>query len=194
MKKSDIAFARMLLRQKKRSGTASLESLKSVIFELSPDQGAWRADTNEKVYLLMQLISKHLDDPASAREGLGLLFTVLSRGGSSAVEMARPVFREKIESMYHKPLYKNERFLPRLRLMLDNYDSKVVCSVTSDAIHLWEEERFRAASGFLGSRELEQRGLKSVVKEFLGGEIAKAGNSLDKTALSRAVELYSQVR
>ncbi len=193
MKKSDLAFARMLLRQQKRSGP-TLESLKSVIFELSPDQGAWKADTNEKVYLLMQLISKRLDDPSSAREGLGLLFTVLSRGGSSAVEMAKPLFREKIESMYHQPLYKNERFLPRLRLMLDNYDSKVVCSVTSDAIHLWEEERFRAASGFLGSRELEQRGLKGVVKELRGKEIAKAGNSLDKTALSRAVELYSQVR
>ncbi|MDA4115532.1 MAG: hypothetical protein OK442_03120 [Thaumarchaeota archaeon] len=194
MKKYDRAFAEMVSRHGPHSRADTLEGMKPILYELSPDIKAWTGDVRIRVYLLMQEIAKDLDNPASARASLGLLFLILSKGGNSALEMARPVFNEKILKMYQDPSYENERFLPRLMLLLDGYDSKHIEKLTKEAIHAWGDERFRAAGDFLGLEELEERSLRNRIKGILGGEIAKAGNDKDMTALNRAVELYHAVK
>jgi hypothetical protein len=193
LKKYDKAFAQMLSRHGTIPRSETVERMKPILYELSPDIKAWSGDTRIRMYLLMQELAKDLNDPATARASLGLLHMILTRGGSSALETARPIFREKILSMYQDPKYEDERFLPRLMLMMDDYDPNRVESLTRDAIHVWGEERFKAASGFLGFEELQERGLRSRMKGLLGGEIARAGTEFDRTALNRAVELYHEV-
>lgn len=78
--------------------------------------------------------------------------------------------------------------------MLDDYEPERVATLTKDAIHVWGDEQFNAASGFLGFDELRQRGLRSDIKGLLGGEIARAGVELDTNAMNRAVELYHYVK
>jgi hypothetical protein len=168
--------------------------MKPIIYQLSPDIKAWTGDARIRMYLLLQELRKDLDDPSCSRQVLDLLFLILSKGGSSAVEMARPMFRERIQEMYSKSVHENERFLPRLLLMLDNYDAKAVENLTKDAIHVWGDERFSAAWEYLGLEDLRERGLRNRLKGVLGGEIARAGTDGDMTALNRAVELYHAVK
>ena len=85
--------------------------------------------------------------------------------------------------MYGDPTYEKERFLPRLLLVLEDYDPQLVENLTKDAIHVWGDERFRASWEYLGLDELRARGVRSKVKGFLGGEIARAGNERDAKAL-----------
>ena len=110
------------------------------------------------------------------------------------MEMARPMLQEKIQQMYSKSVHENERFLPRLLLMLDDYDPQAVEKLTRDAIHAWGDDKFSAAWQYLGLDELRERGLRNKLKGILGEEIAKAGTARDTTALNRAVELYHQVK
>jgi hypothetical protein len=188
------AFTDLLSRQRPTSMTENTEGVDPILDELSPDTKAWTGDVMIRVYMLMQQIAKDLDDPAYARGSLDLLASILSKGGDSALQMARPIFREKIHSMYRDTTYENERFLPRLELLLEGFDTKHVEKLAKEAIHAWGDDRFRAAGDFLGPEELEERGLRKHVKGVLLGEIARAGNAKNLTALSRAVELYQAVK
>ena len=193
MKRYDRAFAEMLSRHGPGSRADTLEKMKPIIYELSPDIKAWTGDVRIRVYLLQE-IAKDLSDPAYAKASLGLLVLILSKGGNSAREMARPIFSEQIMRMYQDPKYENERFLPRLMLMLEGNEPKQIEKLTKEAIHAWGDERFRAAGDFLGLDELDERGLRNRIKGVLGGEIARAGTDGDMTALNRAVELYHAVK
>lgn len=188
------AFDHMLSRLGRGSKLDSFERMKHVIYELSPDRQEWDERTEEQVYLLMQEISADLDGSASARRSLGFLSTLLSKGGRPAAEMARPIFYDKVRAMYSKPKYRNEPYLPRILLILSGYDAHQLENVTKEAIHAWEEEQFRAARGFLSPSELQRNGLRNAIKDLLGDEIAQAGNTLDREALTRALELYLQVK
>ena len=193
LRKYDKAFAEMLARHGAQSRSEALELMKPIIYQLSPDLKAWTGDARLRMYLLLQELSKNLDDPVSAKPSLNILYLVLTQGGQAALEMAKPMFRERIQEMYGKSIHDDERFLPRLMLMLDDYDLTAVETLTKDAIHLWGEDRFRAAWEYLGLDELRERGLRNKLKGVLGEEIAKAGNERDRTALNRAVELYHAV-
>ncbi len=194
LKRYDKAFHEMLSRTGPSARLETLEKMKPMIYELSPDIRAWTGDMRIRVHMLLKEIAKDLDDPAYAKASLGILVLILLKGGASAVEMARPMFRDKIHKMYTEPRFESERFLPRLVLMLDDYDQKALERLTKDAIHVWGDERFRAASGFLGLDTLRERGMRPAIKGLLGAEIARAGNEFDRTALNRAVELYHEVR
>lgn len=194
LKRYDKAFAEMLSRHGPKSRLEMLEKIKPLIYELSPDIRAWTGDMRIRVYMLMQEIAKDLGDPVYAKASLGILVLVLMKGGNSALEMARPIFSEKIHKMYNDPQYENERFLPRLLLMLDDYNPQRVKQVTKEAIHVWNDGRFRATREYLGFEELPDRALRNTVKGMLGGEIAQAGVDGDMTALDRAVELYHEVK
>lgn len=193
LRKYDRAFQEMLSRQGADPKSQSLSKLTTILYDLSPEIKVWSGDVRLRVYLLMQELAKDLEDPQYTKASLGLLVLLLSRGGSPAVEMARPIFRERIANMYQRPEFETERFIPRLLLMLDDYDRGRVESLTKDAIHVWGDERFKAAGGFLGFEELKDRGLRAPIKGLLGEEIARAGSEFDRTALNRAVELYHQV-
>ena len=193
LRKYDRAFQHMLSRHGPTSRLHTIEKMKPIIYELSPEIKAWTGDLRIRVYLLMQEIAKDLDDPAYAKASLGLLVLILSKGGSAALEMARPLFREKIQAMYLDTKYDNERFLPRLLLMLEDYEPNRIESMAKEAIHVWGDERFSAACEYLGFEELRARGVRSRVKGMLGEEIARAGVNGDRTALDRAVELYHNV-
>jgi hypothetical protein len=193
LKRYDRAFAQMLSRNGSESRLETLEKMKPVIYELSPDIKAWTGEMRIRAYLLMKEIAKDIDDPAYAQASLGLLVLILSKGGQSALEIARPLFREKVQKMYLDPRFENERFIPRLHLMLEDYDPKMVETMTKEAIHVWPDSRFSAALDYLGLEELAQRGIRKNIKAMLGGEIAKAGVAGDRTALDRAVELYHYV-
>lgn len=193
LKRYDRAFAEMLSRHGPGSRSETIQKMKPLLYQLSPDIKAWSGDMRLRVYLLMQEIAKDLNDPTYARASLGLLVLILSKGGAPAVEMATPIFREKILEMNKAPAYENERFLPRLLLMLDDYDPAKVESLVKEAIHVWGDEKFRAASGYLGLDELKARGMRSSIRGLIGGEIARAGWEIDRTALNRAVELYHEV-
>ena len=194
LKRYDGAFAEMLSRQGAKSRLDTLEKIKPLIYELSPDIRAWAGDMRLRVYMLMQEIAKDLDDPAYAKSSLGILVLILMKGGNSALEMARPIFSERIHKMYDDPQYESERFLPRLLLMLDDYNPQRVKQVAKEAIHVWNDGRFQATRSYLGFEELQDRSLRNSVKGMLGGEIAQAGVDGDRTALDRAVELYHEVR
>ncbi len=193
IRKYDRAFTEMLSRHGSLSRSEALERMKPIIYQLSPDLKAWTGDARVRMYLLLQELAKDLENPSSAKASLDLLFLVLSKGGQAAVEMARPMFREKIQAMYGKSKHENERFLPRLMLMLDDYDSAAVENLTKDAIHVWGDDRFKVAWEYLGLEELKERGLRNRLKGLLGEEIARAGNERNTTALNRAVELYHAV-
>jgi len=193
LRKYDKAFTELMERQGSASRSEKLERMKPIIYELSSELKAWTGDARLRAYLLMKAIVEDLDDPVLVKPSLGLLLLFLSKGGSSALEMARPMFRDKIKQMYDKNSNESERFLPRLLLMLDDYDLKGVESLTKDAIHIWGEEQFRAASEYLGFDELKERGLRGKMKTFLRSEIERAGNDMDRIALERAVELYHEV-
>jgi hypothetical protein len=193
LRKYDKAFTELMERQGSASRSEVLERMKPIIYELSSELKAWTGDARLRAYLMMKAIAEDLDDPALVKASLGLLLLFLSKGGSSALEMARPMFRDKIKEMYDKNANESQRFLPRLLLMLDDYDIKGVESLTKDAIHIWGEEQFRAASEYLGFDELKERGLRGEMKTFLRNEIERAGNDMDKIALERAVELYHEV-
>jgi len=195
MNKYDRAFAHLLSRTSEQTKAESLERLRLILYELSPELKAWTGDARLRAHLLMQEIVKGLDDPSTARASMGLLVLILSQGGRSASEMARPVFREKILEMYGRPAYESERFLPRILLMLDDYDPQMVEKLAKEAIHEWGDDRFSAARDFLGFEELKEMGpVRQQVKVLLGTEIAKAGDALDRAALERAVELYHEVK
>ncbi len=194
LRRYDKAFTLMLTRHGNQSSSEALQRIKPIIYELSPEIRAWTGDARIRVYLLLQEIRKGLDDPSSVKASLDLLYLLLSKGGHSAVEMARPMFHDKIQELYGKSVNDNERFLPRLLLMLDDYDPKALENLTKDAIHVWGDDRFRAASGFLGLEELREKGLRPAIKGLLGEEIARAGTTFDRTALNRAVELYHEVK
>jgi hypothetical protein len=194
LKRYDKAFADMLSRHGAKSRLENLEKIKPLVYELSPDIRAWTGDMRIRVYMLLQEIAKDLSDPEYARVSLGILVLVLMKGGNSALEMARPIFSERIHMMYDDPQYENERFLPRLVLMLDGYNPQRVKQVAKEAIHVWNDGRFEAARQYLGFEELPDRALRNTVKGLLGGEIAQAGVDGDMTALDRAVELYHEVK
>jgi hypothetical protein len=193
LRKYDKAFTELMERQGSASRSENLERMKPIIYELSSELKAWTGDARLRAYLLMKALAEDLDDPSLVKPSLGLLLLFLSKGGSSALEMARPMFRDKIKMMYDKNTNESQRFLPRLLLMLDDYDLKGVESLTKDAIHIWGEEQFRAASEYLGFDELKERGLRGEMKTFLRNEIERAGNDMDRIALERAVELYHEV-
>jgi hypothetical protein len=193
LRKYDKAFTELMERQGSDSRSEVLERMKPIIYELSSELKAWTGDARLRAYLMMKAIAEDLDDPGLVKASLGLLLLFLSKGGSSALEMARPMFRDKIKEMYDKNANESQRFLPRLLLMLDDYDIKGVESLTKDAIHIWGEEQFRAASEYLGFDELKERGLRGEMKTFLRNEIERAGNDMDRIALERAVELYHEV-
>jgi len=193
LRKYDKAFTELMERQGSASRSEKLERMKPILYELSSELKAWTGDARLRAYLLMKAIAEDIDDPTLAKASLGLLVLFLSKGGSSALEMARPMFRDKIKEMYEKGTNESQRFLPRLLLMLDDYDLKGVESLTKDAIHIWGEEQFHAASEYLGFDELKVRGLRGEMKTFLRSEIERAGNDMDRIALERAVELYHEV-
>lgn len=188
------AFGAVRSRLGGRSKPDDFARTKHVIYELSPDVQEWDAATRELVYLVMQEIAADLSRPSSERKSLALLYTILTRGGKQAAEMGRPIFYEKVRAMYAEPCHKTEPFLPRVLLILAGYDAHEVENVTREAIHCWGDEQFRAARGFLSASELERNGLRGAIKSYLSGEIAQAGNHLDRTALNRALELYLQVK
>jgi len=194
LRRYDKAFTEMLERNGTRSRSEALERIRPIVYQLSPDIKAWTGDARIRVFLLMKELAKGLDDPASSKVSLDLLFLLLSKGGNSAMEMAKPLLQEKIQQMYSKSTHENERFLPRLLLMLDDYDPEAVERLTRDAIHAWGDDRFSAAWQYLGLDELRERGLRNRLKGILGEEIAKAGTERNITALNRAVELYHQVK
>lgn len=194
LKRYDKAFSEMLSRHGSKSRLETLEKMKPLIYELSPDIRAWTGDMRIRVYMLLQEIAKDLSDPTYARASLGILVLILMKGGNSALEMARPIFSEKIHKMYDDPEYENERFLPRLVMMLDDYNPQRVRQLAKEAIHVWNDGRFQATREYLGFEELPDRALRNSVKGLLGGEIAQAGVDGDMTALDRAVELYHEVR
>ncbi len=189
LKRYDKAFSEMLARNK----PSTLEMLMPILDELSPEIKAWTGKARLRVYLLMRELAGELDHPTSAGASLDVLFLLLSRGGKAALELARPIFLEKIVKMYGNARFQTEPVLPRLLLMLEDYSPSRVESLTKEAIHVWRDEEFRAAIGLLGFDELRSRGLRPAIKDLLGEEIARAGNKLDRTALNRAVELYHQV-
>jgi hypothetical protein len=193
LRKYDKAFTELMERQGSASRSENLERMKPIIYELSSELKAWTGDARLRAYLLMKALAEDIDDPTLVKPSLGLLLLFLSKGGSSALEMARPMFRDKIKEMYDKNINESQRFLPRLLLMLDDYELKGVESMTKDAIHHWGEEQFRAASEYLGFDELKERGLRGEMKTFLRNEIERAGNDMDRIALERAVELYHEV-
>jgi hypothetical protein len=193
LRKYDKAFTELMERQGSAARSENLERMKPIIYELSSELKAWTGDARLRAYLLMKALAEDLDDPNLVKPSLGLLLLFLSKGGSSALEMARPMFRDKIKEMYAKNNNESQRFLPRLLLMLDDYELKGVESLTKDAIHTWGEEQFRAASEYLGFDELKVRGLRGEMKTFLRSEIERAGNDMDRIALERAVELYHEV-
>lgn len=190
----DRAFAQLLSRHGQESMLEALERIRLIIYELSPDVRAWTGELRIRVYMLMMEMAKGLDDPAYAQASLALLVLILSKGGKSALEMARPIFWEKMQAMYHDSRHENERFLPRLMLMLEDYDPKQVETMAKEAIHVWGDTRFSASRDYLGFEELRERGLRNNLRDMLGGEIAKAGLARDMTALDRAVELYHEVK
>ena len=194
LRRYDRAFTQMLGRHSTYSRSEALERIKPIVYQLSPEIKAWTGDARIRVYLLMKELAKDLDDPASSKASLELLFLLLSKGGNSAMEMAKPMLQEKIQQMYSKSAHENERFLPRLLLMLDDYDPQAVEKLTRDAIHAWGDDKFSAAWQYLGLDELRERGLRNRLKGILGEEIAKAGTQRDTTALNRAVELYHLVK
>jgi len=194
LRRYDRAFGELVSHSGAESRSETLERLKPIICELSPDLKAWSGDARLRVYMLLQEIAKDLDDTSTANASLGLLVLILLKGGKSASEMARPILGEKIRKMYGDPAYAKERFLPRLMLVLDDYDPQLVENLTKDAIHVWGEDQFSAAWEYLGLDELRARGVRGKVKDFLGAEIARAGNERDATTLNRAVELYHSVK
>ncbi len=194
MRRFDRAFGQMLSRRGQPSRLEAIERIKPMIYALSPEIRAWTGDARIRVYMVMKELADDLDDPACAKASIGVLVLILLKGGKSAVEMAKPIFGEKIHKMYNDPKYEGERFLPRLLLMLDDYAPERVATVTKEAIHLWGNDRFRAANCYLGLDELTERGLRSNIKGILGAEIANAGFERDATALNRAIELYHQVK
>ena len=194
LKKYDRAFTEVLTLNEAGSRSEALERLKPILYELSPDIKAWSGDARLRAYLLMQAIAKDLENPSYTSATLSLLVMILSKGGACAVEMAKPIFGEKIRKMYGDPRYGKERFLPRLLLELGDYDPGQVESLAKDAIHAWGDEQFAAASEYLGFGELREKCLRNKLKGFLGAEIANAGLEKDRAALNRAVELYHEVR
>ncbi len=194
LKKYDRAFAEVLTLDGPGSRSEALERLKPILFELSPDIKVWSGDARLRAYLLMQAIAKDLEDPSYASSSLSLLALILSKGGSCAVEMAKPIFGEMIRRMYGDQRYRKERFLPRLLLELGDYEPQQVERLAKDAIHVWGDEQFAAASEYLGFEELRGGSLRNKLKGILGAEIAKAGVERDPTALNRAIELYHVVK
>jgi hypothetical protein len=175
-----------------RSG--HMEDLKPILFELSGEIRDWTGDSRLRMYILMREIAKDLDDPVIAKSSLGILVMILSKGGKNAIDIATPLFKEKVMGLYNNPLFKNERWLPRLLLIFEGYDTGVLEALTKEAIHSWDDDRFKAVSAFLGFDELGGTDARRKLKGFLGHEIAEAGLTHDRTALNRAVDLYHEVR
>lgn len=194
LQRYDKSFTEMLERYGERSMSEALERMRPILYQLSPEIKAWTGEARIRVFLLMKELAKGLDDPASSKASLDLLYLVLSNGGSSAMDMAKPMLQEKLRHMYGKSADENERFLPRILLMMDDYDPQAVERITRDAIHAWGDDRFSAAWEYLGLDELRERGLRNRVKGILGEEIARAGTERNATALNRAVELYHAVK
>ena len=190
----DRAFAELASCYAPASRAAILERLKPIIYELTPEIRSWSGDVRLRVYLLMQEMAPDLSDPRLAKASLGLLVQILSKGGESALEMARPMFQQKIVEMYGRPEYDDEPFLPRVMLMLEDYEQHRVENVMRDAIHVWRNGQFRAASEYLGFDELALKGMKGKFRSFIRGEIVNAGNERNAVAAARAIELYHLVR
>lgn len=194
LKRYDRAFAQLLSGTDDASKAATLEQMRLILYELSPDLKAWSGDARLRVYLLLKHIRAGLDDPSRQKTSLELLLLILSKGGASAVGVAKPLFYEKIKDLYRTHDRRTQRFLPRIMLLLDEYDSTEVKAVAQEAIHEWDDGRFNESCGYLGFEELKGRGLRTSMREMLGAEIARAGIDGDYSALDRAVELYHEAK
>ncbi len=190
MKSFDVAFHKLVSRQPDSSRVELLDSFTSIINRLSLEIAAWTGDMRIRVYLLLQEIAKDVDDPTRAKASLGLIDLILSKGGPSALEMARPMFAETILRMYTDPRFDEDKFVPRLHLMMEGYEAKSVEKVTREAIHTWSAKRFSAAGAYLGLEGLAERGIRQRVKNVLRTEITNAGLAHDGPAAHRAIELY----
>jgi len=194
LKQYDRVYAQMISREEDYSWSEAIDDMKAILYDLAPEVKAWTGDTRIRMYMLLKELAWKLDNPATARPSLELLVLVLSRGGRNALEMARPLLREKILKMYHDPHYERERFLPRLVLLLDDYSQDAVERIAKEAIHAWGTERFMASSAYLGFEDLEERGLRTHMRGMLCSELSRAGVDLDNSASYRALELYHAVR
>jgi len=194
LKKFDKLFAKFKSHEDSSAKAAALEELKPVVFALSSEIRAWRGDTRLRMFMLMSEIASNFDDKALVSPMVALLVSILSKGGESSLEVAKPMFRERVSAMYANPDFKNERFLPRLMLILDCFEEAIVERMAREAIHQWDEERFKASGEFLGFEELGPMAERDKLKAMLGQEISRAGLDQDNRALDRAVELYHTVR
>lgn len=190
----DRAMSELVSGRGHRSRAEILAEMRVMLYELFPDLKLWTGDTRLRGYMLMREIRRGMDDPACQKTCLELLLMVLSRGGSSAVEAARPMFGDKIAEMYRKPEHNTERFVPRLMLLLNNYDPRQVENIAKEAIHGWDDGRFANSGEFLGLEALRGSPSRQGLKEILGAEIASAGVEGDYSALDRAVELYHELK
>jgi len=191
LRRYDLAFADLKDQREALGRASAFERLKPIVFELGPELQAWRGEARLRVYLLLKEIAKDFDDPDVSKASTGLLVFVLSKGGPSAVDLARPLFYEKVSSMYADPSCRQIRFVPRLLLLLDNFEKERVETMTIDAIHFWEDQRFEASAEYLGFESLRGSEVQTGLKELLGKEISKAELANNESALARASELYS---
>ncbi len=152
---------------------------------------AWTGDVRLRVHLLTREMLHDVENEASARASMGLLLLILSKGGRSALEMIRPIVQEKVVSMYAKPDYQSERFLPRLMLMLDDFSLEPRGGGHEERHTLLERRAVQRGKRVLGVRRAKKRGLRSWMRGMLANEIARAGVERDRSALKRAVDLYN---
>ena len=111
LKRYDRAFAEMMSRHGAKSRLETLEKIKPLIYELSPDIRAWTGDMRIRVYMLMQEIAKDLNDPTYARASLGILVLVLMKGGNSAAGDGQADVRREDPQDVRRPSVR-ERALP----------------------------------------------------------------------------------
>jgi hypothetical protein len=193
LRKYDRAFSKLLSAQEASARLESLEALKPMIYDLPGEIRAWNGDVRLRMYLLMREMTRNISEPAFANTSLGILVLILSKGGGSAVEMARPMFSDKLHEMYAGTFRTDERHLPRLMLMLEGYREEHVTALARQAIHDWDDDRFRSAGEYLGFDQLRGLEVRDKLKAILRHEIAQAGLDHDRKALDRAISLYHGV-
>jgi hypothetical protein len=96
--------------------------------------------------------------------------------------------------MYDDPGFKEAKFVPRLLLLLDNFSKERIEAVTIDAIHLWDDGKFKASGEYIGFESIPDNEAQSELKGLLGKEMSKAQKDKDRSALTRASELYNLVQ
>lgn len=152
----------------------------------------WNGEGRLRTYVILKEVSRLINDK-NADAYLNIVNKTLQVRNSEAAELSRVLLKDKLEKMYLDPAYANASSIPGTLILMNMDEEDGVNGIVMDAIHLWDESRFRNTKPELEMLNRLAQKEKASVIDMLEKEIVKSKKAKDTTSLSRAKEILSMM-